>query len=133
MKKTVMSILVSLSAVLLLASFSFAGSHGELYPYYAGDENAINLDHGPTINLLPSPGVQMDYSASANGQSCHMAAANEKGTKAYASASDFEGMLVSKGDYPDDEVFVAMPDEGAVWPTDDWMVMGSPDAALPSS
>ena len=136
MKKTVMSILVSLSAVLFLASFSFAG---QTTNYTYDENNAIGVGlTGADIALQPSPGVSYDYSAIAagsggTGQTCHLAAANEKGTKAYGSASDFEGMMVTIDDYDETETFPNMPDEGTAWDATAWMVLGSPGAAVPGS
>ena len=68
------------------------------------------------------------------GSSCHVAAANMRGTKAYGGTSDFEGMMVSIQDFSGDEAeFPTMPDEGTAWDATEWMVLGDPGAAVPAS
>ena len=133
MKKTVRNISLSLLAVLVVASYSFAGAFAS-GDYTFDSDTAIETTHGANISVQPSPGVQLDYDADTTGSSCHVAAANMRGTKSYGGTSDFEGMMVSIQDFSGDEAeFPTMPDEGTAWDATEWMVLGDPGADVPSS
>jgi len=129
--KKIVSVLCFL--VMFSAVPAFAATYGNLtfppgtpgtYKEFNGAP-AIPDGTAADVTFTLSPNVGIAYTVTDSNDGYTLVAANAQGTKGYGLQHDFQGVLMTSGDYNDE----GAPDTDS-W-GDAWIVMGSPDAPLP--
>lgn len=113
-----------LAVVGLFCSVNFALA---ALPTALSEATAITDTSAANISLNLSPNVGIDYTVNATFDAYTLVTANGQGTKAYGIQQDFEGILMTIGDFTDS---TAAPTP-ANWTDADWKVMGDTSDTLP--
>jgi hypothetical protein len=129
MTKKIITVFLSL-ALVAFAGTAFANS----LDAWSDNGATIGGTSGTqTLTVTTSPNGKFNYVASTDGGTYVVMTGNMNGTRLYGAQFDYEAIIMSQNeiDFVKDEALPTLPTSTDDWGTG-WVVMGDPDATLPS-